>query len=210
MSINQYNSQKPAFGRAHLAGAPAQQGFGRQAYSAPAYSTPAYSGGGGNYTANNNSLTPGRTVVGLRYVSGIVDTIVVTILIFAVFFLFIFIETGVFNDTKDFTGIAVLASCAAAFLYGVILDASKWQGTIGKIATNTIVTDYEGKRISLGRSLWRNIGKILSTFVPFYIPYFMVNWTAENQTLHDMMSRVLVRKNLGDTPTDGTYDKIFA
>lgn len=208
MSINQYNSQKPAFGRANSGGSFANAARSSQMSWSPQNYAPQTGPAGGNH--GRAGLTPGRTVNGLRFVSGLVDTIAVTILVFLIIGLFVLIEISVFNGSKDLKIMGILLALAAVFFYGVFMEASKYQGTLGKLATNTIITDYNGERLSFGRSFGRNAGKLVSACLPLYFPYIMVCFTARNQSLHDMMAKTLVSKNLGDTQNSAQLDSIFA
>ena len=53
-------------------------------------------------------------------------------------------------------------------IYGIFAEASTTQATIGKRMLNIKVTDMEGTRVSLGRSLGRNFSKILSVVPVFF------------------------------------------
>ena len=76
-------------------------------------------------------------------------------------------------------------------LYFSIMESSSKQATLGKMVLGIVVTDADGKRISLGRSLGRNLGKIVSQIILF-IGYFMVAFTKKKQGLHDMMANCVV------------------
>jgi uncharacterized RDD family membrane protein YckC len=76
-------------------------------------------------------------------------------------------------------------------LYFAIMESSSKQATVGKMVLGIIVTDVEGKRISLGRAVGRNLGKIVSQII-LYIGYLMIAFTQKKQGLHDMMANCLV------------------
>ncbi|MDM7998471.1 MAG: RDD family protein [Dehalococcoidia bacterium] len=76
-------------------------------------------------------------------------------------------------------------------LYFAIMESSSKQATLGKMVLGIVVTDYEGRRISFGRALGRNLGKIISQIILF-IGYFMIAFTQKKQGLHDMMASTLV------------------
>jgi uncharacterized RDD family membrane protein YckC len=59
------------------------------------------------------------------------------------------------------------------------------------MALGTIVTDADGKRISFGRAVGRNLGKIVSQIILF-IGFLMVAFTQKKQGLHDIMASCLV------------------
>lgn len=77
------------------------------------------------------------------------------------------------------------------YLYFAIMESSKYQATLGKLAVGTIVTDMDGERISFGKALGRNLGKIISGMT-CYVGYLMPLWTDKQQTLHDIMANCLV------------------
>lgn len=80
-----------------------------------------------------------------------------------------------------------------AWLYFSILESSKYQATIGKMALGLIVTDLSGNQISFGRASGRFFGKILSSII-FGLGYVIVGFTAHKQALHDILSKCLVLK----------------
>lgn len=78
-----------------------------------------------------------------------------------------------------------------AWLYFAILESSKYQATIGKMALGIIVTDLQGNRISFGRASGRFFGKLLSAVV-LCTGYFMAGFTSRKQALHDLLAQCLV------------------
>lgn len=82
---------------------------------------------------------------------------------------------------------------AAYFAYFSIMESSSRQATLGKMAMGIVVTDSNGRRISLGRALGRNLGKIISGII-LYIGYIMIAFTAKKQGLHDIMANCVVVK----------------
>jgi len=76
-------------------------------------------------------------------------------------------------------------------LYFAIMESSSKQATLGKMALGIIVTDDDGKRISFGRAVGRNLGKIVSQIILF-IGFIMIAFTAKKQGLHDIMAGCLV------------------
>jgi uncharacterized RDD family membrane protein YckC len=76
-------------------------------------------------------------------------------------------------------------------LYFAIMESSSKQATLGKMVLGIIVTDADGKRISFGRAVGRNLGKIVSQIILF-IGYLMIAFTEKKQGLHDIMANCLV------------------
>ena len=77
------------------------------------------------------------------------------------------------------------------FVYYVYAEASAWQATLGKRLFGIKVTDMQGYRISVLRSLGRNLSFAFSSLI-FSIGYLMCLWTKQEQCLHDMVSGCLV------------------
>ncbi len=80
------------------------------------------------------------------------------------------------------------------FIYNVIGDCSKTQGTIGKKLMDIKVTDDYGTRLKLVSSIVRNLSKIVSnSTLGFGYLYLFLN--RKNQCLHDVIASTLVIKD---------------
>lgn len=90
-----------------------------------------------------------------------------------------------------FTGMIVWY--AISVLYYTLMESSKSQGSLGKMAMGIKVTDLDGNRISVGKAFVRAIGKLISSFF-MCIGYLMAAFTEKKQGLHDMMASTLVLK----------------
>jgi uncharacterized RDD family membrane protein YckC len=95
-----------------------------------------------------------------------------------------FFYMGIFS----FQGILKLA---IGWLYFALMEASQFQGTLGKMALGLVVTDMGGQRISFGRATGRYFGKYISSLT-ICIGYIMAGFTQQKQALHDMMANCLV------------------
>ena len=94
--------------------------------------------------------------------------------------------------------ISMMASLALlAFLikllYYSLMESSKHQATIGKLAVGIKVTDMDGDRLDFTKAMIRQLGKILSGFILFF-GYIMAGLTAKKQALHDVIAGTLVVK----------------
>jgi len=89
----------------------------------------------------------------------------------------------------------MLVSNAVVFVlqtvYFALMESSSRQATLGKMALGIVVTDMDGKRISFGRAVGRNLGKIISQII-LLIGYFMIAFTQKKQGLHDIIANCLV------------------
>jgi len=79
-------------------------------------------------------------------------------------------------------------------IYHIIMECSARQATFGKQIIRIKVSDMEGNRISFGRSLWRNIAKIISV-APFFLGYLFCFFNKTQQCMHDMLAETLVIKD---------------
>ena len=79
------------------------------------------------------------------------------------------------------------------WLYYALMESSKHQATIGKLALGLKVTDMNGQRISFARATGRYFGKIISGMI-LLIGYIMAGFTEKKQALHDIMANCLVVK----------------
>lgn len=105
-------------------------------------------------------------------------------------------ETQAIGLMGAFFGAAMvlyLVLIVVIWLYFALMESSKFQGTVGKIAIGIIVTDMEGNRISFARATGRYFGKILSSLI-FMIGFIMAGFTEKKQALHDMLAGTLVWK----------------
>jgi uncharacterized RDD family membrane protein YckC len=75
--------------------------------------------------------------------------------------------------------------------YYSLMESSKLQASVGKIALGLKVTDLQGARISVFRAAGRHLAGILSTLILF-IGYIMIAFTEKKQGLHDMIAGTLV------------------
>lgn len=86
-----------------------------------------------------------------------------------------------------------IALLVVQLLYYSIMESSKFQGTVGKIALGLKVTDVNGGKLNFVKALLRNLGKIVSGAI-LLIGYIMAGFTEKKQALHDMFVGALVVK----------------
>jgi uncharacterized RDD family membrane protein YckC len=82
------------------------------------------------------------------------------------------------------------ATICVQWLYAALMESSRHQATLGKMAMKLIVTDTEGRRISFARATGRHFGKILSSI--FFIGYLVMISHPRKQTWHDRLAGTLV------------------
>jgi len=78
-------------------------------------------------------------------------------------------------------------------IYHIVMECSLKQATYGKQILKIRVCDLEGRRISTGRSISRNLFKIFSLIT--IIGYLLSFFNKKQQCLHDIMAETLVVKD---------------
>ncbi len=73
------------------------------------------------------------------------------------------------------------------FIYWILMDGSRYQASLGKLALGLKVVDAKGHRLSVPRALGRNLLKLLSCLTVM-IGFMLAGWTQRKQTLHDMIT----------------------
>ena len=149
----------------------------------------------------------------LRFVAYIIDYIVIQILqtfliipLLAMFGISFFATDGFdfsYMDEEEviamvlaFVGAAstfILLAYLLQILYFTIMEASKFQATLGKMALGLKVTDMDGKPLDFVKAFLRNLSKIISGML-LLIGYIMAGLTDKKQALHDMIAGALVVK----------------
>lgn len=91
-------------------------------------------------------------------------------------------------------GLSILAlTPLTKIIYHMVMECSVKQATYGKQIIKIKVCDLEGRRISVGRSIARNLFKIFSLIT--VIGYLLSFFNKKQQCLHDMMAETLVMKD---------------
>lgn len=80
------------------------------------------------------------------------------------------------------------------FLYNIIGETSKTQGTIGKKMMDIKVTDDYGIKLTLGTALVRNVSKIVCN-VTLGLGYLYCFLNKKKQCLHDVIAGTLIVKD---------------
>jgi uncharacterized RDD family membrane protein YckC len=77
------------------------------------------------------------------------------------------------------------------WLYFALMESSKWQATLGKLALGLRVTGLAGRRIGFGRASGRFFAKMVSALT-LGIGYVIQVFTARRQALHDLIAGTLI------------------
>jgi uncharacterized RDD family membrane protein YckC len=147
----------------------------------------------------------------LRVVAFIIDAFVLA----AVYLLFIIpvyslVVTDRFNGLKevnpeakvDYFAISTFMSMVSfpqvilfvvMIIYYSIMEASRYQASLGKIALELKVTDVRGAPLTFSKAMIRNVAKIVSSFL-LMTGYIVIAFTKKKQALHDFIAGTLVIK----------------
>ena len=88
------------------------------------------------------------------------------------------------------TGLRLLVLIILTF-YNAAFEATRLQGSIGKVICKLKVVNGSGERISFGIALGRNFGKILSSMV-CGLGFLSVFWDKNKQSWHDHLAKTFV------------------
>jgi len=143
----------------------------------------------------------------IRFVAYLIDGIAISIVTSTVFFIFYFhsfreimAQQQEMISNQEIPDPFIIISMFAPiiffsfiihWLYYSLLESSKNQATLGKMALDLMVTDINGNRISFARATGRYFGKILSGMI-MCIGYIMAAFTDKKQALHDKLADTLV------------------
>lgn len=146
----------------------------------------------------------------LRLVAFIIDVIIIGIIEGFIFIpLFVALGFGFFGtvsemDTEDpgnmIGMIGALVAAAGAYwilaqaiqiLYFSLMESSKNQATVGKMAVGIKVTGMNDERLDFTKAFLRNLCKLISNFT-MLIGYIMAGFTEKKQALHDIIAGALV------------------
>lgn len=122
-----------------------------------------------------------------RLAAAILDLVILIVPMF-VLGLVVALITG---PKSQATAAADLSTLVVLWLYFAIMESSRKQATLGKLAFGMRVVDLGGNRISFLRASARFLAKIFST-LSLALGYLMAAFTRRKQALHDMVTSCLV------------------
>ena len=76
------------------------------------------------------------------------------------------------------------------------MEASPVRGTFGKWLFGIQVADSEGRKLTIARSIGRNLAKLLS-YLPLCLGFLWVVFTKRKQGWHDLIARTYVYRKPG-------------
>ena len=131
----------------------------------------------------------------IRFVASFIDGIILLILIIllaSISFVIFGAALGEGAGVGMFLLVFILASIAT-ILYKPIMEASEYQGTVGKYALGMKVVDQKGQRITMTSSFLRTILYIIGAqgFL-LCLGVVMIGFTEYKQGLHDILANTYV------------------
>ena len=131
----------------------------------------------------------------IRFVASFIDGIILLILIIllaSISFVIFGAALGEGAGVGMFLLVFILASIAT-ILYKPIMEASEYQGTVGKYALGMKVIDKNGRRITMTSSFLRTILYIIGAqgFL-LCLGVVMIGFTEYKQGLHDILANTYV------------------
>jgi uncharacterized RDD family membrane protein YckC len=94
-------------------------------------------------------------------------------------------------EPDDNKYLPMLIGVFAWIFYNAIFEATKLQGSLGKIICKMIVVDTRGQRLSFGQALSRNFSKILSSLL-CGLGFLTILWNPMRQGWHDQVAKTYV------------------
>ena len=131
----------------------------------------------------------------IRFVASFIDGIILLILIILLASISLVIFGAALGEGAGvgmFLLVLILASIAT-ILYKPIMEASEYQGTVGKYALGMKVVDQKGQRITMTSSFLRTILYIIGAqgFL-LCLGVVMIGFTEYKQGLHDILANTYV------------------
>ena len=139
----------------------------------------------------------------IRFVAALIDGIVLAIIVIflAVFSLLFFGATLGEGAGIGMFFLVLILAILATILYKPIMEASDYQGTLGKYALGMKIVDQNGQRITMTSSFLRTILYIIGAqgFL-LCLGVIMIGFTEYKQGLHDILANTYVVTNHWEGP----------
>lgn len=142
---------------------------------------------------------------GLRFGAYLIDIIPLVFISFIIFYIYagsdlfseknmgIALNINTIGDIPLRVGVRYL-SFFMWIIYCTIMEVSSYEGTFGKRMLGIKVTDENGNRLTLGRSIARNLTKIISYFL-IGLGFIWILFNKKRRGWHDMIAKTFVIKN---------------
>ncbi len=132
---------------------------------------------------------------GKRLVAYLIDTTLLTIVLFMVIKLMIkslFDGDDLTHElAKTIGNMVVLLSISLYLAYFTFMESSKMQATVGKIVMKIKVVNEKFEKLTFVNALGRSVSRLISGMI-FGIGYLMVLFNKDKKALHDMIAKTYV------------------
>ena len=130
----------------------------------------------------------------IRAVASIIDGIILLILILLLAGISLVIFGAALGEGAGVGMflLVLLLACLATILYKPIMEASEYQGTLGKYALGMKVIDKNGQKITMTSSFVRTILYIIGAQVLLCLGVVMIGFTEYKQGFHDILANTYV------------------
>ncbi|MEH6694927.1 MAG: RDD family protein [Hyphomonas sp.] len=170
-------------------------------------------------SGQTQSKSAGKPVFGRRVVARIFDELFVLIAVGIIFMpsltsaISALASSDVGSPEEARANIEILKFGAVCFLaqalYGILLESSGMQATIGKLMFGAVVTDTNGQKPTLGAVIMRNtLGRLVVNMIPFGGGYAVGLFRGDRRCLHDLIGNTMVRARAPQA--ESSYSQVFA
>lgn len=161
----------------------------------------------------------GKPVFGRRVIGRIVDELLILIPVGIIFMPSLTSAFGTLSTADAGSPEAVRANLEllkfgvfcflAQALYGILMESSGMQATIGKLIFGAVVTDPNGQKPALGAVIMRNtLGRLIVNLVPFCGGYAVGLFRTDRRCVHDLIGNTMVRAR--SSYAEPSYSQVFA
>ena len=154
------------------------------------------------YYVPASALSPNYAGFWWRVLAAILDGVLMAIVLLPISVALDFIfGLGQYGSSRTATpqiaivavGINIVIQYGTHIAYYGLMESSRHQATLGKLACGLYVTDIVGARVSLGKAMCRYLASLLSGII-LCVGYLMGAFTQKKQCLHDILCGTLVIK----------------
>ena len=147
------------------------------------------------------SYTSGSPFKGfwIRLVAAITDFVILTIMTLVLVYVLASIAAALLGEGAAAATfiLSILAFSIALIIYKPLMEASEYQGTLGKYILGMKVVNQRGERITMTTSFVRTIVYLVLTTIPGVnivgvLGIIMVGFTEQKQGLHDIAAKTYV------------------
>ena len=135
----------------------------------------------------------------IRFVAAIADFVILAIMTLAISSVLAIIAAALLGEGAAAATfiLTIMAFSIALILYKPLMEASEYQGTLGKYILGMKVVNQSGERITMTTSFVRTIVYLVLTTIPGVnivgvLGIIMIGFTEQKQGLHDIAAKTFV------------------